>query len=182
MTWRRVRVFAILLLSSLRPFLNGAQGGRRVGFGFSPARQRPSSMTDDLSDWDIDHRPERRNVRGAPFSGRRWPACRSQSHAGSLYKPIVRNTAFTRGYSFDANCRRAALIGPVSLPFSERLGVSRSVVAEGRGLTARVTERVDEHEGIQKKTPLSARVDCDRTVIRQARNLEKHRAFRTHTE
>ncbi len=47
----------------------------------------------------------------------------------------------------------------------------------------RVTKAsVDEHRGIQRKTPLSGRVNCDRTVIGQAWNLEEHRGLRTHTE
>jgi hypothetical protein len=40
------------------------------------------------------------------------------------------------------------------------------------GLTLRNTE---QHA-------LNERIDCDRTVIRQARNLDEHRGLRTHTE
>jgi hypothetical protein len=40
---------------------------------------------------------------------------------------------------------------------------------------------VDEHRGIQRKTPVSGRVNCDKTVIRGAQNLEEHRGLRTHT-
>jgi len=48
---------------------------------------------------------------------------------------------------------------------------------------ARATEQnVDERRGILRQTALSERVDCDRTVIRQARNLEEHRGLQTYTE
>jgi hypothetical protein len=52
----------------------------------------------------------------------------------------------------------------------------------GRSLISRPCEAtsVDKHRGIKRKTPVSGRFDCDRTVIRQARNLEEHRGLRMH--
>ena len=89
----------------------------------------------------------------------------------------VRRQTFTTGCSLASrlprmNSRPGAMttvrveLSPIAAPYGQ----------------ARARTSVDEHRGIRKQHALSERADCDRTVIRQARNLEEHRGLRTHTE
>jgi hypothetical protein len=70
---------------------------------------------------------------------------------------------------------------PASLASPESMRLSRSRMRAP--LISRLCDKasVGEHRGIQRKTPVSGRVNCDRTVIGQAWNLEEHRGLQTHT-
>jgi hypothetical protein len=78
--------------------------------------------------------------------------------------------------------RRAALAGPYHSPPLRPCASRDRELRMPLAIRPRDNASVDEHRGIQRKTPLSGQVNCDRTVISQAWNLEEHRGLRTHTE
>ena len=68
-----------------------------------------------------------------------------------------------------------------------RLSGLTIAIAQSWAWTDRPPDGSNEHSSGRvpnstEQQAVSERLDCDRTVIRQAQNLEEHRGLRTHTE
>jgi hypothetical protein len=102
--------------------------------------------------------------------------------------PYVLLTSAAEGGRYDAE-RRGILYGQVAGALNTRVGIMGLPVGVYVDLATALDRLELDYTMVTAtilpswcRTATSCDADCDRTVIRQARNLEEHRGLRTHTE